>query len=113
MAVLGPKMEFELLRHRADVAGRKWAQGLGASLPPVRALLPPLEPAAWQAWDGTALHAELRQAVEARTAQPRPQRPADVTCICGQLELGRVPSAKAALYGEVVPPHPSPSRLMH
>ena len=70
MAVLGPKMEFELLRHRASLKGTKWAQGLGASLPPVRALLPPLTPTAWREWDGSALLAALREAVDARTASP-------------------------------------------
>ena len=49
MAVLGPKMEFELLRDQALAAGRKWAHGLGAALPPVRAMLPPMEQSAWRA----------------------------------------------------------------
>ena len=61
-------MEFELLRLRADAGSTKWAQGLGTSLPLVRAMLPPLEPAAWQAWDGAALLAELRRAVETPAA---------------------------------------------
>ena len=109
MAVLGPKMEFELLRHRASAKGMKWAQGLGATLPPIRALLPPMTPAAWQEWDGTALLAALREAVDARAASPRAPRPATDDSICGLLELGRIPAAKAALYGEAVLPHPDPS----
>jgi hypothetical protein len=112
MAVLGPKMEFELLRHRAGARDAKWAQGLGASLPVVRALLPPLEPAAWRAWDGRTLLAELREALATRTVRQPARPPATDGGVCALLERGRIPAAKAALYGEAVLPHPAPSRAM-
>ena len=48
MAVLGPNMEYELLRHRADARCAKYAHALGASLPPACALLPLLDPDAWR-----------------------------------------------------------------
>ena len=48
MAVLGPNMDYELLHHCADARGAKWAERLGASLPHVRALLPPLDPDVWR-----------------------------------------------------------------
>ena len=112
MAILGPKMEFELLRHRAQGAGRKWAQALGAALPPVRAMLPPLEADAWRVWDGRRLLAELQEAVDARNSAPRRQRASAEDSICGLLEQGRIPAAKAALYGEVAQPHPPPSLEM-
>ena len=74
MAVLGPNMEYELLRHRADARGAKWAQALGASLPPVRALLPPLDQGAWRVRDGGTLLAALREAIDARAARPQSRR---------------------------------------
>ena len=109
IAVLGPKMEFELLRHRAAMADMKWAQGLGTSLPAVRALLPPLDEAAWSAWDGEALLAALRAAVDARPPPHRPASPSADDSICELFERGRIPAARAALYGEAVPPHAQPS----
>ena len=114
MAVLGPKMEYELLRHRAGAGGgAKWAQGLGATLPAIRAQLPPLEPVAWRAWDGSALLVTLREAVDARVMQPAHARALPTgEGICELLERGRIPAAKAALYGDVVSPHPAPSEAM-
>ena len=113
MAVLGPKMEFVLLRRAATEAGRKWAQGLGEALPSVRAALPPLDDVAWRVWDGSALLSRLRAAVDAPDAQPRARPPAAAgERVCDLLERGRVPAGRAALYGEVpVPPAP-PSESM-
>ena len=112
MAVLGPKMEFELLRHQALAAGRKCAQGLGAALPPVRAMLPPMEQSAWRTWDGGPLLASLRDAVDARSGQPASRRNDAVDSICGVLEHGRIPAAKAALHGERPTERPPPTLAM-
>ena len=71
MAVLGPNMDYELLHHCADARGAKWAERLGASLPHVRALLPPLDPDAWRVWDGATLLAALREAIGGRGARPQ------------------------------------------
>ena len=75
-------------------------------------MLPPLEHAAWDAWDASALLAELRTAVDARSVRPARQQTARETTVCGLLEQGRIPAAKAALYGEAVLPHPAPSQDM-
>jgi hypothetical protein len=112
MAVLGPKMEFELLRHRAAMADAKWAQGLGAALPAVRALLPPLDEVSWDAWDGEVLLAALRGAVDARPQLHCRASPPGGDGICELFERGRIPAARAALYGEAVPPRPLPSEQM-
>ena len=112
MAVIGPKMEFELLRHQALAAGRKWAQALGAALPPVRAMLPPMEQSAWRTWDGGPLLASLRDAVDARSGQPASRRNDAVDSICGVLEHGRIPAAKAALHGERPTERPPPTLAM-
>ena len=115
MAVLGPKMEFLLLRRRASDSGAKWLQRLGASLPHVRDMLPPLEPAAWRAWGGfKALLNELRGAVDTdvRPDSRAKQLSVAPSTICGLLESGRIPAARAALYGEDIRPHPPPSEEM-
>ena len=113
LAVLGPKIEFLLLTHRADQAGRKWMQGIGSALAPIRAMLPPLGSAAFRDWDPTSLLAEIRVATAARSV--RGSKRLGGLAAAGpsaRVELGRIPAAQAALFGEPMLVRAPPSTAM-